>query len=154
LSKIPYVAVGGSSGELSLISREGIRLTRIDSARSSFIWSVVAREIAGKQEIISGDQNGQLLSHTIAYSRVHGMHQKIYASRDKLTNIQIRHLDEPDREPIMVKCREMVSKIALSNEILVAQVRASVLRQILTFYNFFGQNNQKLGTIEIKILLL
>lgn len=126
LTKIPYIAVGGSSGELSLMSREGIRLTRIESSRSAFIWSVACREIAGKQEIISGDQSGQLSSHTIAYSRVHGMHQKLYASRDKLTSIQIRELDQPDREPIHVKCREMISKIALSDEILVAQARDKI----------------------------
>ena len=126
LSKIPYVAVGGSEGELSLISRDGIRLTRIESGRSAFIWSVACREIAGKQEIISGDNDGLLSSHTIAYSRVHGLHQQFYASREQLTTIQVRELDRPDVEPVLVNCREMVSKIALSDEILVAQARDKI----------------------------
>ena len=42
---------------------------KVDSADSDFIWAVACREIAGKQEIISGDNEGHLRSHTVAYSR-------------------------------------------------------------------------------------
>jgi intraflagellar transport protein 122 len=109
-----------------LLSRDGVRLQKVESNRTSFIWSVTCREIAGKQEIISGDQNGRLSSHTIGYSRVHGMFKKLYASREKLTSISITELNLPDKPAIFVNCREMISKIALSEDILVAQAKDKI----------------------------
>ena len=126
LSKIPFTAVGGSGGELSLFSRDGIRLMKVDSSNSDFIWAVACREIAGKQEIISGDNEGHLRSHTVAYSRVHGMYRELYASREKLTSIRVRQLDKSIDESVLVPCREMISKIAISDDLLVCQSKDKV----------------------------
>ena len=126
LQKLPYISVGGSDGELTLLTREGIKLTKLDSGRSSFIWSVAAREIAGKQEIISGNQEGRLASHTIALGKVHGMYNKFYATRMKLTSIEVTDLEDPFGERAIVRSREIIDKIALSEDLLVAQSREKI----------------------------
>ena len=58
--------------------------------------------------------------------RVHGMYRELYASREKLTSIRIRQLDKSVAESVLVPCREMISKIAISDDLLVCQSKEKV----------------------------
>ena len=64
---------------------------KVDSADSDFIWAVACREIAGKQEIISGDNEGHLRSHTVAYSR--------QGSKFNIENYLKRYTRDPNSSP-------------------------------------------------------
>ena len=92
---MPYLAIGGSFGNLALMSRDGIKLQHLESERASFIWSVTVRQVAGKQEVIFGDNEGNLKCDSINFNRVHGMYRNQYAVRDNLTDILVRDLDAP-----------------------------------------------------------
>jgi len=73
-SKMPFLAVGGAEGVIMLMSRDGVKLQKIENSRkSAFIWSCTIRNIAGKQEVITGNNEGIISTNQINLTRVHGM---------------------------------------------------------------------------------
>ena len=89
----PIKCVGGSNGSLALLSRDGIKLSQLNTGDSSFIWSCQVRQIAGKQEVLSGDHHGRVKCQSINFNRIHGLHKSTYATRDNLTDVLVRQLD-------------------------------------------------------------
>jgi len=71
---MPFLAVGGAEGVIMLMSRDGVKLQKIENSRkSAFIWSCTIRNIAGKQEVITGNNEGIISTNQINLTRVHGM---------------------------------------------------------------------------------
>ena len=124
LSKMPYQCVGGSEGSLALLSRDGIKLSKLDAHDSPFVWATQVRQIAGKQEILSSDHRGRVKCRTINFNRVHGLHKSLYATRDNLTDVLVEQLDDPQVGKLRVKCREIISLVAVYETVLAVQCRS------------------------------
>ena len=145
LNKMPYLAVGGAEGTLLLMSRDGVKLQKIDNMRkSAFIWSTTVRSIAGKQEVITGNNEGFITCSAINVSRVHGMFRNQYACRDNLTDMLVRQLDAPGLGTMRIKCREIISKIAVFEQYVAAQCRSR-----MKIFNFGGDKFENISIFEV-----
>ena len=114
---------------------------KLNTSQSSFIWSTQVRQIAGKQEVLSSDHYGQVKCQSINFNRVHGLYKSQYASRDNLTDILVRHLDDDQIGTIRVKCREIISLVAIHDTVLAVQCRGKM--------KVFSQNSQGYESVAV-----
>ena len=125
-----FILVSGSNKELTVYSREGIRLISIAS-EDSWVWSAAGHP--EQQNAVVGTNNGTISFYSVSISMVHGLYKDRYAYRENLTDVVVQHLVTD--QVVKIKCRDMVKRVAIYKQRL-----AVVLAEQLIVYELVGDD--------------
>ncbi|XP_067933831.1 intraflagellar transport protein 122 homolog isoform X2 [Watersipora subatra] len=120
-----YVVVGGSDKQLTLHTKDGVKLGQV-AEMDSWVWCAKVRpDGAGatdsqKAYVAIGCQDGTIAYHQIIFSTVHGLYRDRYAYRDYMTDVIIQHL--VTEQKVRIRCRDLVKKIAIYRNRLAVQL--------------------------------
>ncbi|XP_013396252.1 intraflagellar transport protein 122 homolog isoform X2 [Lingula anatina] len=116
-SKGEYVVIGGSNKQVSLHTKEGVKLGTIGE-QNSWVWCCRVRPDSNYVAI--GCQDGTIAYYQLIFSTVHGLYKDRYAYRDNMTDVIIQHLITDQK--VRIKCRDLVKKIAIYRHRLAVQL--------------------------------
>ncbi|XP_065829391.1 intraflagellar transport protein 122 homolog [Oscarella lobularis] len=119
-----YFLLSGSDNQISLYSKEGVRLCLV-AELDSWIWTCHSwtPKLHGnvfQYFVVAGCQDGKLMCYQLAANTVHGLYKDRYAYRDNMTDVVVQHLISSDKTKI--RCREMIKKIAVCKDRLAVQL--------------------------------
>uniref|UniRef100_A0A8C0G8H9 Intraflagellar transport protein 122 homolog n=1 Tax=Chelonoidis abingdonii TaxID=106734 RepID=A0A8C0G8H9_CHEAB len=121
-SKGEYVLMGGSDKQVSLYTKDGVRLGTIGE-QSSWVWTCKVKPDSNYVAI--GCQDGTISFYQLIFSTVHGLYKDRYAYRDSMTDVIVQHLITEQK--VRIKCRELVKKIAIYKNRLAIQLPEKIL---------------------------
>uniref|UniRef100_A0A452ICL5 Intraflagellar transport protein 122 homolog n=1 Tax=Gopherus agassizii TaxID=38772 RepID=A0A452ICL5_9SAUR len=121
-SKGEYVLMGGSDKQVSLYTKDGVRLGTIGD-QSSWVWTCKVKPDSNYVAI--GCQDGTISFYQLIFSTVHGLYKDRYAYRDSMTDVIVQHLITEQK--VRIKCRELVKKIAIYKNRLAIQLPEKIL---------------------------
>ncbi|RXM91957.1 Intraflagellar transport protein 122-like [Acipenser ruthenus] len=121
-SKGEYVVMGGSDNQVSLYTKDGVRLGTIGE-QNSWVWSCKVKP--DSSYVVVGCQDGTLAFYQLVFSTVHGLYKDRYAYRDSMTDVIVQHLITEQK--VRIKCRELVKKIAIYKNRLAIQLPEKIL---------------------------
>ena len=125
-----FILIAGSNKELTLCSREGIKLSSITS-EDSWVWSAVGHPEL--QHAAVGTHDGTIAFYAVTISMVHGLYKERYAYRENLTDVVVQHL--LTEQVVKIKCRDMVKRVAIYKQRL-----AVLLAEQLIVYELVGDD--------------
>ncbi|XP_073207351.1 intraflagellar transport protein 122 homolog isoform X1 [Lepidochelys kempii] len=121
-SKGEYILMGGSDKQVSLYTKDGVRLGTIGD-QSSWVWTCKVKPDSNYVAI--GCQDGTISFYQLIFSTVHGLYKDRYAYRDSMTDVIVQHLITEQK--VRIKCRELVKKIAIYKNRLAIQLPDKIL---------------------------
>uniref|UniRef100_A0A8C8VP68 Intraflagellar transport protein 122 homolog n=1 Tax=Pelusios castaneus TaxID=367368 RepID=A0A8C8VP68_9SAUR len=121
-SKGEYILMGGSDKQVSLYTKDGVRLGTIGD-QSSWVWTCKVKPDSNYVAI--GCQDGTISFYQLIFSTVHGLYKDRYAYRDSMTDVIVQHLITEQK--VRIKCRELVKKIAIYKNRLAIQLPEKIL---------------------------
>uniref|UniRef100_A0A6I8RI89 Intraflagellar transport protein 122 homolog n=1 Tax=Xenopus tropicalis TaxID=8364 RepID=A0A6I8RI89_XENTR len=121
-SKGEYIIVSGSDKQVSLFTKDGVRLGPIGE-QNSWVWT--CRVKPDSNYVVIGCQDGTLAFYQLIFSTVHGLYKDRYAYRDSMTDVIVQHLITEQK--VRIKCRELVKKIAIYKNRLAIQMPEKIL---------------------------
>nr|XP_005997893.1 PREDICTED: intraflagellar transport protein 122 homolog [Latimeria chalumnae] len=121
-SKGEYIVMGGSDKQVSLYTKDGVRLGTIGE-QSSWVWT--CRVKPDSNYVVIGCQDGTIAFYQLIFSTVHGLYKDRYAYRDSMTDVIVQHLITEQK--VRIKCRELVKKIAIYKNRLAIQLPEKIL---------------------------
>ncbi|XP_077181413.1 intraflagellar transport protein 122 homolog isoform X3 [Paroedura picta] len=127
-SKGEYILLGGSDKQVSLYTKDGVRLGTIGE-QSSWVWTCKAKP--DSNYVAVGSQDGTISFYQLIFSTVHGLYKDRYAFRDSMTDVIVQHLITEQK--VRIKCRELVKKIAIYKNRLAIQLPEKI--QIYELYS-------------------
>uniref|UniRef100_A0A8D2F407 Intraflagellar transport protein 122 homolog n=1 Tax=Theropithecus gelada TaxID=9565 RepID=A0A8D2F407_THEGE len=126
-TKGEYILLGGSDKQVSLFTKDGVRLGTVGE-QNSWVWtcqvkpdSNYVRHITG----VVGCQDGTISFYQLIFSTVHGLYKDRYAYRDSMTDVIVQHLITEQK--VRIKCKELVKKIAIYRNRLAIQLPEKIL---------------------------
>ncbi|XP_060691773.1 intraflagellar transport protein 122 homolog [Hemiscyllium ocellatum] len=130
-SKGEYIVMGGSDKQVSLYTKDGVRLGSIGE-QQSWVWT--CRVKPDSNYVVVGCQDGTIAFYQIIFSTVHGLYKDRYAYRDSMTDVIVQHLITEQK--VRIRCRELVKKIAIYKNRLAIQLPEKIL-----IYELFSEDN-------------
>ncbi|XP_006132897.1 intraflagellar transport protein 122 homolog isoform X2 [Pelodiscus sinensis] len=121
-SKGEYILMGGSDKQVSLYTKDGVRLGTIGD-QNSWVWTCNVKPDSNYVAI--GCQDGTISFYQLIFSTVHGLYKDRYAYRDSMTDVIVQHLITEQK--VRIKCRELVKKIAIYKNRLAIQLPEKIL---------------------------
>ncbi|XP_069499548.1 intraflagellar transport protein 122 homolog isoform X1 [Ambystoma mexicanum] len=121
-SKGEYIILGGSDKQVSLYTKDGVRLGTIGE-QSSWVWTCKVKP--DSNFVVVGCQDGTIAFYQLIFSTVHGLYKDRYAYRDNMTDVIVQHLITEQK--VRIKCRELVKKIAIYKNRLAIQMPEKIL---------------------------
>nr|XP_020668848.1 intraflagellar transport protein 122 homolog isoform X1 [Pogona vitticeps] len=127
-SKGEYILLGGSDKQVSLYTKDGVRLGTIGE-QNGWVWTCKAKP--DSNYVAVGSQDGTLSFYQLIFSTVHGLYKDRYAYRDSMTDVIVQHLITEQK--VRIKNRELVKKIAIYKNRLAIQLPEKI--QIFELYS-------------------
>lgn len=127
-SKGEYILLGGSDKQVSLYTKDGVRLGTVGE-QSSWVWTCKAKP--DSNYVAVGSQDGTISFYQLIFSTVHGLYKDRYAYRDSMTDVIVQHLITEQK--VRIKSRELVKKIAIYKNRLAIQLPEKI--QIYELYS-------------------
>nr|DBA18477.1 TPA: hypothetical protein GDO54_016716 [Pyxicephalus adspersus] len=121
-SKGEYIILSGSDKQVSLFTKDGVRLGTIGE-QNSWVWTCKVKP--DSNYVVIGCQDGTLAFYQLIFSTVHGLYKDRYAFRDCMTDVIVQHLITEQK--VRIKCRELVKKIAIYRNRLAIQMPEKIL---------------------------
>ncbi|NWR56785.1 IF122 protein, partial [Bucorvus abyssinicus] len=121
-TKGEYILLGGSDKQVSLFTKDGVRLGAIGE-QSSWVWTCKAKP--DSNYVVIGCQDGTISFYQLIFSTVHGLYKDRYAYRDSMTDVIVQHLITEQK--VRIKGRELVKKIAIYKNRLAIQMPEKIL---------------------------
>ncbi|XP_040264299.1 LOW QUALITY PROTEIN: intraflagellar transport protein 122 homolog [Bufo bufo] len=121
-SKGEYIILSGSDRQVSLFTKDGVRLGTIGE-QNSWVWTCKVKP--DSNYVVVGCQDGTLSFYQLIFSTVHGLYKDRYAFRDCMTDVIVQHLITEQK--VRIKCRELVKKIAIYKNRLAIQMPEKIL---------------------------
>ncbi|KAM6413714.1 intraflagellar transport protein 122 homolog [Rhynochetos jubatus] len=121
-SKGEYILLGGSDKQVSLFTKDGVRLGTIGEL-SSWVWTCKVKP--DSNYVAVGCQDGTISFFQLIFSTVHGLYKDRYAYRDSMTDVIVQHLITEQK--VRIKGRELVKKIAIYKNRLAIQMPEKIL---------------------------
>uniref|UniRef100_A0A8C9F9T9 Intraflagellar transport protein 122 homolog n=1 Tax=Pavo cristatus TaxID=9049 RepID=A0A8C9F9T9_PAVCR len=121
-TKGEYILLGGSDKQVSLFTKDGVRLGTIGE-QSSWVWTCKAKP--DSNYVVMGCQDGTISFYQLIFSTVHGLYKDRYAYRDSMTDVIVQHLITEQK--VRIKGRELVKKIAIYKNRLAIQMPEKIL---------------------------
>ncbi|XP_062492195.1 intraflagellar transport protein 122 homolog isoform X3 [Pezoporus occidentalis] len=121
-TKGEYILLGGSDKQVSLFTKDGVRLGTIGE-QSSRVWT--CRVKPDSNYVAVGCQDGTISFYQLIFSTVHGLYKDRYAYRDNMTDVIVQHLITEQK--VRIKGRELVKKIAIYKNRLAIQMPEKIL---------------------------
>ncbi|XP_042306900.1 intraflagellar transport protein 122 homolog isoform X3 [Sceloporus undulatus] len=127
-SKGEYILLGGSDKQVSLYTKDGVRLGTIGE-QNTWVWTCKAKP--DSNYVAVGSQDGTISFYQLIFSTVHGLYKDRYAYRDSMTDVIVQHLITEQK--VRIKNRELVKKIAIYKNRLAIQLPEKI--QIYELYS-------------------
>ncbi|NWY47318.1 IF122 protein, partial [Sylvia atricapilla] len=121
-TKGEYLLLGGSDRQVSLFTRDGVRLGTVGE-QSSWVWTCKVKP--DSNYVVIGCQDGTISFYQLIFSTVHGLYKDRYAYRDNMTDVIVQHLITEQK--VRIKGRELVKKIAIYKNRLAIQMPEKIL---------------------------
>uniref|UniRef100_A0A8C9UHN9 Intraflagellar transport protein 122 homolog n=1 Tax=Serinus canaria TaxID=9135 RepID=A0A8C9UHN9_SERCA len=121
-TKGEYLLLGGSDRQVSLFTRDGVRLGTVGE-QSSWVWTCKVKP--DSNYVAVGCQDGTISFYQLIFSTVHGLYKDRYAYRDNMTDVIVQHLITEQK--VRIKGRELVKKIAIYKNRLAIQMPEKIL---------------------------
>ncbi|NXA61574.1 IF122 protein, partial [Mohoua ochrocephala] len=121
-TKGEYLLLGGSDRQVSLFTRDGVRLGTVGE-QSSWVWTCKVKP--DSNYVVIGCQDGTISFYQLIFSTVHGLYKDRYAYRDSMTDVIVQHLITEQK--VRIKGRELVKKIAIYKNRLAIQMPEKIL---------------------------
>ncbi|XP_071406264.1 intraflagellar transport protein 122 homolog isoform X2 [Pithys albifrons albifrons] len=121
-TKGEYLLLGGSDRQVSLFTKDGVRLGTVGE-QSSWVWA--CRVKPDSSYVAVGCQDGTISFYQLIFSTVHGLYKDRYAYRDSMTDVIVQHLITEQK--VRIKGRELVKKIAIYKNRLAIQMPEKIL---------------------------
>ncbi|XP_031461048.1 intraflagellar transport protein 122 homolog isoform X1 [Phasianus colchicus] len=121
-TKGEYILLGGSDKQVSLFTKDGVRLGTVGE-QSSWVWTCKAKP--DSNYVAVGCQDGTISFYQLIFSTVHGLYKDRYAYRDNMTDVIVQHLITEQK--VRIKGRELVKKIAIYKNRLAIQMPEKIL---------------------------
>nr|XP_009938271.1 PREDICTED: intraflagellar transport protein 122 homolog isoform X2 [Opisthocomus hoazin]XP_009938272.1 PREDICTED: intraflagellar transport protein 122 homolog isoform X2 [Opisthocomus hoazin] len=121
-TKGEYILLGGSDKQVSLFTKDGVRLGTIGE-QSSWVWTCKVKP--DSNYVVMGCQDGTISFYQLIFSTVHGLYKDRYAYRDSMTDVIVQHLITEQK--VRIKGRELVKKIAIYKNRLAIQMPEKIL---------------------------
>ncbi|TRZ13618.1 hypothetical protein HGM15179_013486 [Zosterops borbonicus] len=121
-TKGEYLLLGGSDRQVSLFTRDGVRLGSVGE-QSSWVWTCKVKP--DSNYVAVGCQDGTISFYQLIFSTVHGLYKDRYAYRDNMTDVIVQHLITEQK--VRIKGRELVKKIAIYKNRLAIQMPEKIL---------------------------
>ncbi|XP_075014634.1 intraflagellar transport protein 122 homolog isoform X2 [Calonectris borealis] len=121
-TKGEYILLGGSDKQVSLFTKDGVRLGSIGE-QSSWVWTCKVKP--DSNYVAVGCQDGTISFYQLIFSTVHGLYKDRYAYRDSMTDVIVQHLITEQK--VRIKGRELVKKIAIYKNRLAIQMPEKIL---------------------------
>ncbi|KAM4571964.1 intraflagellar transport protein 122 homolog [Fundulus diaphanus] len=116
-SKGEYIVMCGSDKQVSLYTKDGVRLGTIGEHKA---WVWTCRVKPDSNYVVCGCQDGTIFCYQLSFTTVHGLYKDCYAYRDSMTDVIVQHLITEQK--LRIKCRELVKKIAIYRNRLAIQL--------------------------------
>ncbi|XP_062977490.1 intraflagellar transport protein 122 homolog isoform X2 [Elgaria multicarinata webbii] len=127
-SKGEYILIGGSDKQVSLYTKDGVRLGTVGE-QNTWVWTCKAKP--DSNYVAVGSQDGTISFYQLIFSTVHGLYKDRYAYRDSMTDVIVQHLITEQK--VRIKNRELVKKIAIYKNRLAIQLPEKI--QIFELYS-------------------
>ncbi|XP_054992068.1 intraflagellar transport protein 122 homolog isoform X2 [Sorex araneus] len=121
-TKGEYILIGGSDKQVSLFTKDGVRLGTVGE-QNSWVWTCKAKP--DSNYVVVGCQDGTISFYQLILSTVHGLYKDRYAYRDSMTDVIVQHLITEQK--VRIKCKELVKKIAIYKNRLAIQLPEKIL---------------------------
>uniref|UniRef100_A0A2K6V6F5 Intraflagellar transport protein 122 homolog n=1 Tax=Saimiri boliviensis boliviensis TaxID=39432 RepID=A0A2K6V6F5_SAIBB len=121
-TKGEYILLGGSDKQVSLFTKDGVRLGTVGE-QNSWVWT--CRVKPDSNYVVVGCQDGTISFYQLIFSTVHGLYKDRYAYRDSMTDVIVQHLITEQK--VRIKCKELVKKIAIYRNRLAIQLPEKIL---------------------------
>ncbi|XP_027558414.1 intraflagellar transport protein 122 homolog isoform X2 [Neopelma chrysocephalum] len=121
-TKGEYLLLGGSDRQVSLFTKDGVRLGTLGE-QNSWVWA--CRVKPDSNYVAVGCQDGTISFYQLIFSTVHGLYKDRYAYRDSMTDVIVQHLITEQK--VRIKGRELVKKIAIYKNRLAIQMPEKIL---------------------------
>ncbi|NWR34134.1 IF122 protein, partial [Tachuris rubrigastra] len=121
-TKGEYLLLGGSDSQVSLFTKDGVRLGTLGE-QNSWVWT--CRVKPDSNYVVIGCQDGTISFYQLIFSTVHGLYKDRYAYRDSMTDVIVQHLITEQK--VRIKGRELVKKIAIYKNRLAIQMPEKIL---------------------------
>ncbi|NXM32108.1 IF122 protein, partial [Oxyruncus cristatus] len=121
-TKGEYLLLGGSDRQVSLFTKEGVRLGALGE-QNSWVWTCKVKP--DSNYVVIGCQDGTISFYQLIFSTVHGLYKDRYAYRDSMTDVIVQHLITEQK--VRIKGRELVKKIAIYKNRLAIQMPEKIL---------------------------
>ncbi|NWZ69877.1 IF122 protein, partial [Acrocephalus arundinaceus] len=121
-TKGEYLLLGGSDRQVSLFTKDGVRLGTVGE-QSSWVWTCKVKP--DSNYVAVGCQDGTISFYQLIFSTVHGLYKDRYAYRDNMTDVIVQHLITEQK--VRIKGRELVKKIAIYKNRLAIQMPEKIL---------------------------
>ncbi|XP_027496211.1 intraflagellar transport protein 122 homolog isoform X1 [Corapipo altera] len=121
-TKGEYLLLGGSDRQVSLFTKDGVRLGTLGE-QNSWVWACKVKP--DSNYVAVGCQDGTISFYQLIFSTVHGLYKDRYAYRDSMTDVIVQHLITEQK--VRIKGRELVKKIAIYKNRLAIQMPERIL---------------------------
>ncbi|XP_069340501.1 intraflagellar transport protein 122 homolog isoform X6 [Eulemur rufifrons] len=121
-SKGEYILLGGSDKQVSLFTKDGVRLGTVGE-QNSWVWTCKVKPESNY--VVVGCQDGTISFYQLIFSTVHGLYKNRYAYRDSMTDVIVQHLITEQK--VRIKCKDLVKKIAIYKNRLAIQLPEKIL---------------------------
>nr|KAF6474415.1 intraflagellar transport 122 [Rousettus aegyptiacus] len=121
-TKGEYILLGGSDKQVSLFTKDGVRLGTVGE-QNSWVWTCKVKPESNY--VVVGCQDGTISFYQLIFSTVHGLYKDQYAYRDSMTDVIVQHLITEQK--VRIKCKELVKKIAIYKNRLAIQLPEKIL---------------------------
>uniref|UniRef100_A0A667H4N8 Intraflagellar transport protein 122 homolog n=1 Tax=Lynx canadensis TaxID=61383 RepID=A0A667H4N8_LYNCA len=121
-TKGEYILLGGSDKQVSLFTKDGVRLGTVGE-QNSWVWTCKVKP--DSNYVVVGCQDGTISFYQLIFSTVHGLYKDRYAYRDSMTDVIVQHLITEQK--VRIKCKELVKKIAIYKNRLAIQLPEKIL---------------------------
>ncbi|XP_031518976.1 intraflagellar transport protein 122 homolog [Papio anubis] len=88
-TKGEYILLGGSDKQVSLFTKDGVRLGTVGE-QNSWVWTCQVKP--DSNYVVVGCQDGTISFYQLIFSTVHGLYKDRYAYRDSMTDVIVQHL--------------------------------------------------------------
>ncbi|XP_015239030.1 PREDICTED: intraflagellar transport protein 122 homolog, partial [Cyprinodon variegatus] len=116
-SKGEYIVMGGSDKQVSLYTKDGVRLGTIGEHKA---WVWTCRVKPDSNYVVCGCQDGTIYCYQLNFTTVHGLYKDCYAYRDSMTDVIVQDLITEQK--LRIKFCELVKKIAIYKNRLAIQL--------------------------------
>uniref|UniRef100_A0A2K6DPW2 Intraflagellar transport protein 122 homolog n=1 Tax=Macaca nemestrina TaxID=9545 RepID=A0A2K6DPW2_MACNE len=123
-TKGEYILLGGSDKQVSLFTKDGVRLGTVGE-QNSWVWTCQVKPDSNYVRHITGVCDSTISFYQLIFSTVHGLYKDRYAYRDSMTDVIVQHLITEQK--VRIKCKELVKKIAIYRNRLAIQLPEKIL---------------------------